>query len=40
MLEVKYSGVAGPKFYGGGMFDFKRASVFLFETPLLKVQND
>jgi len=26
--------------FGGEMFDFRRATVFLFGTPLLKAQND
>jgi len=28
------------KSLGGKMFDFRRATVFLFGTPLLKAQND
>jgi len=33
------TGVAIPKSSGGKMFDFRRVTVFLLETPLLKAQN-
>jgi len=29
----------GPQIWESKMFDFRRAAVFLFETPLLKAQN-
>jgi len=30
----------GEKYFGAKMFDFKRATVFLFGTPLLKAKDD
>ena len=35
----RHSAVAGPKFWGTKMFDFRQETVFLFRTPLLKAQN-
>jgi len=34
------SGEASSKFWGAEMFDFRRATVFLFGAPLLKAQHD
>jgi len=36
--EKDTSGVSSPKFRGG-ILDFRRATIFLFWTPLLKAQN-
>jgi len=41
VVALGSSGVASPKIWGGGkMLDFRRATAFLFGTPLLKAQND
>ena len=38
--QLQISRVASPNFWEAKVFDFRRATVFLLGTPLLKAQND